>query len=551
MAQTMKKIYGIDLGTTYSCLSYVDEHGKPVVIPNSENERITPSAVFFEGNNVIVGVEAKANSKLQPNAVVEMVKRSMGDPNYLFEHDGKTYRPEEISALILRKLVGDGELATGDKITDVIITCPAYFGVNQRDATARAGEIAGLNVRSIINEPTAAAIAYGVDREKDQVVLVYDLGGGTFDITMIEINDGPITVLCTGGDHNLGGKDWDSSIVKYLAEQFNEQTGTTEDILEDSETLQDLYLNAERAKKALSVRDKAPISVTHAGLKAKIELTREKFDEITLPLLERSIALTKQMLEEAKVKGNIRYDKILLVGGSTRMPQVSSRLKKEFKIECESYDPDESVAKGAAIYGWKLAIDEEIKTAIASSTGQNIDSVNISKVSESEIKKAEKVVAEQFGLLPGTVSKAVKTTISNVTSKTFGILVQFGGKDVVSNLIFRNDKVPADVTKEYGTVETNQSNVELRLMEGLELIERAEVHVCSEIGNAILELPPGLPANSPIIVNFNLNEQGRIEVTATDPRSKNIKKFEVQTAGVMSEEEVEKAKTRGMALIVS
>ena len=153
--------------------------------------------------------------------------------------------------------------------------------------------------------------------------------------------------------------------------------------------------------------------------------------------------------------------------------------------------------------------------------------------------------------MPGTVSKAVKTTISNVTSKTFGILVQFGGKDVVSNLIFRNDKVPADVTKEYGTVETNQSNVELRLMEGLELIERAEVHVCSEIGNAILELPPGLPANSPIIVNFNLNEQGRIEVTATDPRSKNIKKFEVQTAGVMSEEEVEKAKTRGMALIVS
>lgn len=548
----MKKVYGIDLGTTYSCISYVDDHGKPVIIPNSENERITPSAVFFDGNNVIVGGEAKANSKLQPNAVVEMVKRSMGDANYLFEHNGKTYRAEEISALILRKLVGDGEQVTGEKITDVIITCPAYFGVNQRDATAKAGEIAGLNVRSIINEPTAAAIAYGLDREKDQVVLVFDLGGGTFDITMIEIKDGPITVLCTGGDHNLGGKDWDSSVVKYLADQFREQTGTTEDILDDSETLQDLYINAERAKKSLSVRDKAPISITHSGQKAKVELSREKFDELTAPLLERTVVLTKQMLDEAKIKGNIRYDKILLVGGSTRMPQVSKRLKEEFKIECESYDPDESVAKGAAIYGWKLALDEEIKIAIASNTGQNAETLNIENISEAEIKKAENAVAEKFGLLPSTVSKAGKLTVKNVTSKTFGIVItDQKEKETVSNLIFRNDKVPSDVTKEFGTVVSNQINVNIRLMEGLELKEIVELNMCSEIGNAILDLPSGLPANSPIIVNFNLNEQGRIEVTATDPKSKNVKKFEIQTAGVMSEEEVEKAKSRGMALVVS
>lgn len=552
MTTSMKRVYGIDLGTTYSCLSYVDEHGKPVVVPNSENERITPSAVFFEGNNVIVGGEAKANSKLQPNSVVEMIKRSMGDANYLFEHDGKTYRPEEISALILRKLVSDGEKITGEKITDVIITCPAYFGVSQRDATAKAGEIAGLNVRSIINEPTAAAIAYGLDREKDQVVLVYDLGGGTFDITMIEIKDGPITVLCTGGDHNLGGKDWDSNIVKYLADQFREQVGITEDILDDSETLQDLYLNAERAKKSLSVRDKAPISITHSGKKAKVELTREKFDELTAPLLERTVVLTKQMLDEAKSKGSVRYDKILLVGGSTRMPQVAKRLKEEFNIECESYDPDESVAKGAALYGWKLALDEEIKTTIASNTGQNAQTLNISSMPENEIKKAEKAVAEKYGLLPSTVSKAGKTTITNVTSKTFGIVIlDENEKKMVSNLIFRNDNVPSDVTKEFGTIVQNQSNVDIRLMEGLELIETVELDVCTEIGSAVLELPPGLPANSPIVVNFNLNEQGRIEVTATDPKSKNVKKFEVQTAGVMSAEDVEKAKSRGMKLMVS
>lgn len=188
MDKQLTKVFGIDLGTTYSCIAYVDEHSKPVVIPNSENQRVTPSVVLFEGNNIIVGRDAKDNALLSPNETVDFVKRSMGDPNFVFVYDGKDYRPEEISSFILRKLVGDAEQITGEKITDVVVTCPAYFGINEREATRLAGEIAGLNVRQIINEPTAAAIHYGtVESEAEKIVLVYDLGGGTFDITMIHI----------------------------------------------------------------------------------------------------------------------------------------------------------------------------------------------------------------------------------------------------------------------------------------------------------------------------------------------------------------------------
>jgi molecular chaperone DnaK (HSP70) len=278
----------------------VDEAGKAVVLRNFENEAVTPSVVFFDGDNIVVGTEAKRNARLEPHNVVEMVKRSMGDEHFLFEHDRTSYRPEEISAFILRKLVTDAEQATGNKVTDVVITCPAYFGVNQREATANAGKIAGLNVRSIINEPTAAAISYGMDRTDAQVVLVYDLGGGTFDITMIEVKTKEITVVCTGGDHNLGGKDWDSGIVNYLVAQFQEQTRSNEDILASPDTLQDLSLQAEEAKKTLTTREKARLKVTHGTESIRVELTREKFNELTSALLEKTIILTRQMLDEAE-----------------------------------------------------------------------------------------------------------------------------------------------------------------------------------------------------------------------------------------------------------
>src|SRR5437868_2726037 len=323
----LKRVYGIDLGTTYSAIAYVDEHGKPVIVPNQESERITPSVVLFDGENIIVGDTAKESAKVEPHRVVSRIKQHMGDPHFVFEYEGQVFSPEDISSFILRKVVGDAEIALGEdeKITDVVITCPAYFGTAEREATANAGKLAGLNVRAVLNEPTAAAIAYGLEQGEDQVVLVYDLGGGTFDITMIEIKDRLIRVICTGGDHRLGGVLWDESIVMYLAEQFAAQTSEPTDPLDDPEVLNDLFLQAERGKKTLTQREKAPFRVTHAGRQARVELDRDKFEEITQHLLDRTIELTQEMLADAQAKGHESFDKIILVGGATRMPQVIAR----------------------------------------------------------------------------------------------------------------------------------------------------------------------------------------------------------------------------------
>lgn len=559
MSETLNKVYGIDLGTTYSAIAYVDETGKPVVVPNAENERITPSVVFFDGDNVVVGTVAKESSKLYPEEVAEMVKRDMGNPNYLFKRNGESYKPEEISAYVLRKLVQDAEQSTGEKITDVVITCPAYFGINQREATAKAGEIAGLNVRSIISEPTAAAIAYGMENQEDQVVLVYDLGGGTFDITMIEVKEGDITVVGTGGNHNLGGKDWDMAIVNYLVEQYQEEVGEDEDILEDAETLQDLYISAERAKRILSQRARAPMAVTHAGNRVKVELARERFDELTTPLLEQTVTLTKDMLEEARKKGYDRFDRILLVGGSTRMPQVARRLQEEFTITCESFDPDEAVAKGAALFGKKLAVDDKVnewvKKKWAEITGEDAGDVKVEDIVQENpdiVQDAIEGVAGTYGLPMPEVKGDYEQKIVNVTSKTFGIKVctKFDPDPErqefkVANQVFRNDPVPADVTKTYGTLCENQEEIEVVLYENLSLEELADVEDCTELQKADMKLPPGLPENAPIKVNFKLNGQGRLEVTATDPEGSKVS-LNVENVGVMSDEEVAAAKSRAL-----
>jgi molecular chaperone DnaK len=552
MAATLQKTFGIDLGTTYSCVAYVDEFGKPVTVKNAENDRITPSVVFFDGPKVVVGKVAKESARLYPNTVVEMVKRSMGDPYYLFQHNGVSYRAEEISAFILRKIVGDAEAQLGETIRDVVITCPAYFGVNEREATARAGEIAGLNVRRIINEPTAAAVAYGLERGGDQVVLVYDLGGGTFDVTMIEIRGSAITVVCTGGDHNLGGKDWDLKIVNHLAEQFREQTGSSEDILDDPETLQEVSSKAEDAKKTLSQRDKAPLKISHGGQSARLELTREVFEDLTAPLLEQTVAMTRQMLDEAAQKGFARFEKILLVGGSTRMPQVARRLNDAFSVECELFDPDESVATGAAIFGWKLALDEEIKTAVAAQTGQDAAEVDLGRIDKLFLDRAKEQISNNLGLPSKTIERASEIRVRNVTSKTFGIVALDQSRaECVFNLITRNDPVPKEIAKLFGTVEDDQRGVDVRLMENPDLGATTALEHASELGRAELTLPPGLPAGSPIRVNFRINDQGRLEVSATEPTSGQTIQLEIETTSVMSNDEVQAAKARGLAIAVS
>jgi len=543
MSEQTSTIFGIDLGTTYSCIAHIDEYGGPATIPNAEGERITPSVIYFEGQNRVVGKEAKNVAVLHPDQVVEMVKRQMGKRDWIFFYDGVEYSAEEISSYILRKLVSDAEAFLGIKITDVVITCPAYFGINEREATAKAGEITGLNVRSIINEPTAAAIAYGLHEDEDQTVLVYDLGGGTFDITMIDIKSSEINVIATGGDHNLGGRNWDEIVVNYLAEQWKAATGSGEDPLDDPETTQDLFMRAEQAKVSLSAKEKTEVAVVHAGRREKITLTREKFDELTANLLERTVEYTHSMLKEAEKKGYTHFDQILLVGGSSKMPQVPGRLRKEFNLDPRIFEPDEAVAKGAAWYGQKLALGDMIKTRIDTWGGQETAETT---------RRAQQEVADEMGWTLPSVQKYMAREFTNVTSRSFGVVsLDRDRKEGVSNLILVNTSLPATTTQRFGTVDDNQENAEIRIMETTNPAERVEVSDCEEIGNALLELPQGLPANSPIEITFTLDEQGRLHAVAREVSANRTVEVEIQTARVISQEKLEEAKARSKQIIVS
>jgi len=550
MADTIQTVYGIDLGTTYSCIAYVDEYGRPVAIPNAEGFRITPSVIFFDNENRVVGSEAKNNAHLHPDQVVEMVKRQMGQSDWTFFYNGTDYTPEEISSYILRKVVGDAEQALGTKISDVVITCPAYFGINEREATAKAGEIAGLNVRSIINEPTAAAISYGMHEEKDQVVLVYDLGGGTFDITMIEIKGGEINVIATGGDHFLGGRNWDEIIVNYLSEEWKTLSGSQNEPLDDPETAQDLFLKAEQAKISLSAagREKTDVAVTHAGERQKVTLTRDKFNELTSGLLERTIEYTRQMLEEAAKKDYKHFDQILLVGGATRMPQVSDRLVKEFSLEPKSLDPDEAVAKGAAWFGQKLAVGDAIKIQIEA-WGKKMNNAD-----PDTIERAQQEIADRMGLPSTTVKRYHEMVIRNVTSHSFGVIAvdRSSNREIVFNVILKNTTVPTQVKQVFGTLEANQETVDVRIMENGSSNDKIEISDAEEIGNAQLSsLPAGLPEGSPIEITFELNDQGRLHATARDVSGNRTVEVEIQTTRIISEEKLDEAKARSSKIAVS
>ncbi len=547
MSKQAQKIYGIDLGTTYSSIAHVDEHGKAVLIPNAESSTSTPSVVFFDGEEIIVGDVAKESATLYPQDVVTFVKRSMGEPNFLFENKNQTYHAEEISSYIIRKIVQDAQQNTGDKIKDIVITCPAYFGINEREATRKAGEIAGYNVHQIINEPTAAAIAYGmVESEEQRVVLVYDLGGGTFDITMIDIKPESIEVICTGGDHNLGGKDWDDRVVAHLAKEFQKQTGTKEDILEDATTCQDLQLSAERSKKMLTQRRKVPISVTHGGERIKLELERSKFEEITHDLMERTIAFTHDMLKEASKKGYNSFDDIILVGGSTRMPQVRSRVQKEFSKDPRIFDPDGAVAKGAAIYGWKLVLHDGLIRRIAAKTKKSFAQIK-TVMDESDSQTRRKLAQASGEEMP----ESSMMDITDVTSKSFGVVILTEDQgERVFNLIFKNTAVPASVKRSFYTAEDNQESVFIRVMESESSSESIQPEYAVEIGTALLDLPAGLPIDLPIEITFNLDKEGCLNITAVETKEKRRVNVSIETTSVIEGEALQFAKKRSQSLVV-
>ncbi len=551
------RVFGIDLGTTYSCIAHVDEHGKPVILPNKEGDLTTPSVVYFESaDSIVVGKAAKDVAAVEPEHVVSTVKRMMGDGDWQFDAFGQTYRPQDVSSFILRKVVEDAESALGgEKIEKVVITCPAYFGVNEKEATKQAGLIAGLDVLYVIPEPTAAALCYGIDQTETQTVLVFDLGGGTFDVTVIHIGDNAIDVVCTGGDHLLGGKNWDEAIVQFLADSFAKETGLdSETVLDDLETYQELLSDAEDIKKALSTRESASRPVRFGGKRAKVELSRETFEQITGEYLRRTISLTEQEIEKAKGKGFAKIDKILLVGGSTYMPQVVKAVEEGFAgTEVLQFDPNQAVAKGAAVYGFKCFLESEIKLAVSAGTGQDVDQVDLA-IGGQVVKDAEKQVATKYGLPGATVEKLRKTQVTNVTAKSFGIVVidPASGQEVVTNLIQVDTKVPVEVSQQFGTYEANQQSADVRCMENLSSNGRpVSVDECKELGAGELKFSEALPAGAPVEITFRLEADGLLNVHGKDLTSGGVFQASFKTDSIMQKEELEEAKSRNLSMLVS
>jgi len=491
---------------------------------------------------------------IYPDQCVSTVKRAMGDPNWQFEAFGQTYRPQDVSSFILRKVVRDAEKIVGEEIRDVVITVPAYFGQNEKEATRQAGELAGLNVRHIIPEPTAAALAYGLERDADEVILVYDLGGGTFDVTLIEVKADELNVISTGGDHQLGGKNWDDAVVEFFAQTIAAETGASpEAVTDDQETYQELLNMAERFKRALTSRTAYAEATRFEGERVRVELTREKFDDLTRHLLERTLALTGQELENARGRGYGRVDRLLLVGGSTYMPQVIEAVQARFPIEVRQFDPNQAVAKGAAVFGFKCHLDEQIRIGVAEATGQDAGAVDLDAVDAEVLEAAQKEVATVHGLsLPGLQKLVQKKTV-DVTSKSFGIVVMTDDdREMVTNLIQRDQRVPAEVTRQFGTYADDQVQVDLRCMENaFRDEETVPPPDCKEIGLAVLKFPRAMPKGSPISVTFALGPDGLLRLRGEDLTTGGEIAAEFRTDSIMSREEVEEARSRNLALAVS
>ncbi len=487
----MGKIIGIDLGTTNSCVA-VYEGGEPVVIPNPEGARTTPSVVAFSKTGErMVGQVAKRQAITNPDKTVISIKREMGS-NHKETIDGKNYTPQEISAMILQKLKSDAEAYLGTKVTEAVITVPAYFTDAQRQATKDAGKIAGLDVKRIINEPTAAALAYGMDKENiDQKIMVFDLGGGTFDVSLLEISDGVFEVLATAGNNKLGGDDFDQRIIDWMAETFKRENGI--DLRNDKMVLQRLKDAAEKAKIELSGVSSSSINLpfitaTASGpLHFEATLTRAKFDELTADLVEKTMEPTKQVLRDSGLSAS-QVDKVLLVGGSTRIPAVQAAVQKFMgKEPFKGINPDECVALGAAIQG---------------------------------------------GVLVGEVKDLL---LLDVTPLSLG-LETLGG--VFTRIIDRNTTIPVKKSQVFSTAADGQTSVEIHVLQG----EREMAAYNTTLGRFNLDGIPAAPRGVPQIeVTFDIDANGIVNVTAMDKGTGREQHITITSSTNMSKEDVDRA----------
>ncbi len=488
----MSKIIGIDLGTTNSCVA-VMEGGKPVVIPNQEGSRTTPSVVAFtKTGERLVGEPAKRQAVTNADRTIASIKRHMGS-DYKVSIDGKSYTPQEISAMILQKLKADAEAYLGEKVSEAVITVPAYFNDAQRQATKDAGKIAGLDVKRIINEPTAAALAYGLDNEKEQKIMVYDLGGGTFDVSLIEIGDGVIEVLSTNGDTRLGGDDFDNRISSWLVDEFKKAEGV--DLSGDKMAMQRLKEAAEKAKKELSTATTTNINLPFITANAEgpkhldMNLSRAKFDELTHDLVERTGVPVQNALRDGGVTTS-ELGKVLLVGGSTRMIAAQDKVKQMTgKEPSKSLNPDECVAIGAAIQGGKLAGD----------------------------------------------AGAGDILLLDVTPLSLSIETQGG---IATRLIERNTTIPAKKSQIFSTAADNQTAVDIHVVQG----EREFARDNKTLGQFRLDgIPPARRGVPQIEVTFDIDANGIVNVSAKDIGTGREQHITITSGSNMSDSDIEKA----------
>lgn len=544
----MGYVFGIDLGTTYSCIAYIDEYGKPVVLKNSDGDHTTPSVVMVESeSNIIVGTEAKRSIEIEPDKTVQFIKRKMGKENDQVTLNGTTYTAPEVSAYILKKLVTDaneelkqtGVIKDGEEIKDVVITCPAYFGMNEKQATKTAGELAGLNVLNIINEPTAAAISYGVSGgDKNETVLVYDLGGGTFDITVMNVNGGNISVICTGGDDQLGGKDWDEALMDYVMQRYEEENG--EDLSEDPEAVAALYVDVETWKKSLTSREKVNMSVNGPAGRFREELTREKYEELTSDLLNRTKNLLEDVMAVATKQGYSmdKIDKVLLVGGSSRMPQVAAMIERDYHVTPILVDPDEAVAKGAAVYASNEKAYNDFVQDEAVKAGKTVEEVKEENLLTGELDKKFAISAG------GSAGSALKLNITNVLSRTYGIVALQNGKPVICNMLMINDQLPSTKTQRFYTAEDNQDAVVISVYESRSTDEVMELEDRVALTDIDMRFTKKVPYNTAVDMTMALDNAGMLHIIAEEQQYHSKLDTTFQLSNQMTDDEMNSAALR-------